>query len=138
MEAKYFRIGNLVTIETTALHSDGLSDKNKVFEISELKTDVVQFKGFHAGEYYKDIKGVYLNASELKNLGVRHNGLTPYWLPLPKMKAELHFEIYGSEIVATLKSQFSDLILEPLRYVHDLQNLFFALMNEELEYKTDR
>lgn len=138
MEAKKFRIGNLVTIEPTALHSEGLGDKNKVFEISELKTDVVQFKGFHTGEYYKDIKPIQLNPEQLKYLGVRHNGLTPYWLPLPKMKAELHFEIYGSEIVATLKSQFSDLILEPLRYVHELQNLFFAFMNEELEYKTDR
>ena len=37
MEAKNLRIGNLVGIKKTALHSDGCNTENAYFEIEELK-----------------------------------------------------------------------------------------------------
>ncbi len=62
------------------------------------------------------------------------------WISLTKLKAELHFEIFtrelhGTEIVTTIKSKFSDLILDPIKYVHQLQNLYFAMTGEELTLK---
>ena len=50
------------------------------------------------------------------------------------LKAELHFEVFNntSEIVTTIKSQFSDLILDRIKYVHELQNLYFSLTKSEL------
>jgi len=50
MEAKNFRIANLVGIEETALHADGCNHLEAIFEIEELKKDLAQFKGFHTGE----------------------------------------------------------------------------------------
>jgi len=60
-----------------------------------------------------------------------------YWISVSNLKAELHFELFKNtdEIVTTLKSQFCDLILDRIYYVHQLQNLYFALTNEELEVK---
>jgi hypothetical protein len=54
------------------------------------------------------------------------------YLPIMNLKAELHFEIYGNEIVSTIKSDFANLILDRIKHVHQLQNLYFALTNEEL------
>ena len=54
---------------------------------------------------------------------------------MPNIKAELHFEIYGAEIVPTIKNDFGELILNEISYVHELQNLFFALTGLELEIK---
>lgn len=63
------------------------------------------------------------------------------WIPLTKLNAEIHFEIFtrelhGTEIVTTLYSKFGTLILEPIKYVHELQNLYFVLSaGEELTLK---
>lgn len=60
-----------------------------------------------------------------------------FWISVYNLKAELHFEVFNntSEIVTTIKSQFSDLILDRIKYVHQLQNLYFALTNIELQIK---
>jgi hypothetical protein len=55
-----------------------------------------------------------------------------YWISIPNLKAEIHFEIYEKEIVSTIKSQFAELILDRIKYVHEFQNLYFALTNNEL------
>jgi hypothetical protein len=57
-----------------------------------------------------------------------------YWLPITNLKSELHFETFSNtdEIVTTLKGQFSDLILDRIRSVHDLQNLYYSLTKSEL------
>jgi len=58
------------------------------------------------------------------------------WLPVYNLKAELHFECHASgEIVTTLKSQFCDLIFDRIKYIHQLQNLYFALTGQELIYE---
>ena len=68
MEAKKFRIGNLVSITKDALHYDGAS-KDVIFEIAVLEEDVVGFKGFHTREYYKHIKPIELTEVLLKLYG---------------------------------------------------------------------
>ena len=62
------------------------------------------------------------------------------YVSLPKLKAELHFEFVYDPIskkslgiITTLKSQFSDLILNEIKYLHELQNLYKELEKQELE-----
>jgi len=78
-------------------------------------------------------KPIPLTEEWLLKFGARpmENG---FWIPVTNLKAELHFEVFDNtdEIVTTLKSQFSDLILDRIRYVHPLQNLIFALTGKEL------
>jgi hypothetical protein len=68
----------------------------------------------------------------LKFLEVKKFGFTIY-LPLTNLKAEIHFEMYKNDIVSIIKSDFAELILDPIKYVHQLQNLYFALTGEELK-----
>lgn len=73
----------------------------------------------------------------LKFNEVRKFGGTIY-LPLMNLKAEIHFEIYGNNIISTIKSDFAEFILDPIKHVHQLQNLYFALTNEELTYEQQK
>tara|TARA_R110000772_G_scaffold227995_1_gene338728 strand:+ start:280 stop:624 length:345 start_codon:yes stop_codon:yes gene_type:complete len=111
MKAKNFRIGNVVNINGKDILMD-----NGCFGATTLQP-------------------VLLKQDWLTKLGVRHNGYSRYWLPMPNIKAELHFEIYGADIVPTIKNDFGELILNEIRYVHELQNLFFALTGLEFEIK---
>lgn len=54
------------------------------------------------------------------------------YLSMTNLKSELHFEIFGDEVVTTLKGQFCELILDRIKYVHQLQNIWFSLTNRDL------
>jgi len=140
MEAKNFRIGNLVRIKPTALHADGCSNiENKYFEIGELKNDVVHFKGFHAGEYYKDIEGIPLNNGLLSLYGFRRSAVDAVsFLPVPQIKSEIHFENHNYGQVVSLQCSTGCFIPNDIKYFHQLQNLFFAITGQELELKHER
>lgn len=138
MEAKNLRIGNLVGIKKTALHADGCNTENTYFEIEELKKNVVQFKGFHAGEYYKDLEPIKLNEAWLKLYGwkvyadssvckgwaIGENPMTrDYLLTLTWMKND----------DGTLAECFYKNGHFIINYFHQLQNLFFAITGTELK-----
>lgn len=141
MEAKKLRIGNLIGIKETALHADGCNHLEEIFEIEELKKDVVHFKGFHAGEYYKDLKGIELNAGLLSLYGFddseykegytgvefRTNLILDFVLTKPLKLGEWQknyvFELGNHRFIQ-------------VDYLHELQNLFFAITTTELELKT--
>lgn len=133
MEAKNLRIGNLVGIEETALHADGCNHLEAIFEIEELKKDVVQFKGYHAGEYYKDLKGIKLNEGMLSLYGFKRSSDKLIYLPIPQIKSEIHFEKHAYGNVITLQSSVGMFIPNDIEYFHELQNLFFAITGQELE-----
>jgi len=138
MEAKNLRIGNLVGIEETALHADGCNHLEAIFEIEELKKDVVQFKGYHAGEYYKDLKGIKLNEGMLSLYGFKRSNEKLIYLPIPQIKSEIHFEKHDYGNVITLQSNVGMFIPNDIEYFHELQNLFFAITGQELELKHER
>ena len=135
MEAKNLRIGNLVGIEETALHADGCNHLEAIFEIEELKKDVVQFKGYHTGEYYKDLKGLKLNDGLLSLYGFKRSSDNLIYLPIPQIKSEIHFEKHAYGNVITLQSSVGMFIPNDIEFFHELQNLFFALTGTELEIK---
>ncbi|APZ82897.1 hypothetical protein [Flavobacterium phage FL-1] len=121
MKSEELRIGNLVYLPSKAVYAVDVLYRNydmlKVWEPIPLTEEWLN--KFRHYSTYGDQK----------------------WFSLTKMKAEIHFEIFtrelhGTEIVTTLKSKFSDLILEPIKYVHELQNLFYILSGgEELTLK---
>ena len=78
---------------------------------------------------------VPLTEEWLIDLGAKGR-ISPLWISLTNLKSELHFECHESgEIVTMLKGDFADLILDRLKYVHELQNLYFALTGTELTIK---
>ena len=126
MEAKNLRIGNLVRLQPTALHSDG-SGRDEIFEISELKKDTVHFKGFHAGEYYKDLKPIKLNNGLLQLYGFEVEYTNGGFLRWQRDE----FKLLDRRLPHPVNNYHKNHITE----LHQLQNLFFALMGTELELK---
>ena len=127
MEKTDLRIGNLVGIKETALHADGCNHSEAIFEIEEIKKDVVQFKGYHAGEYYKDLKPIPLTEQWLLDFGfVNDSNLHYRWT----MGDILIYDIDDNCICISDTWEFG-----MRKYVHQLQNLYFALTQEELILK---
>ncbi|MFC0605881.1 hypothetical protein [Winogradskyella pulchriflava] len=125
MEAKNLRIGNLVGIKKTALHADGCNIENAYFEIEELKKDVVQFKGFHAGEYYKDLEPIKLTDGMLKLYGFEVEYTNGGFLRWQRGSFKL--------LDRRLPHPMTDIHREYVLHLHELQNLFFAITGTELE-----
>lgn len=79
-------------------------------------------------------KPIPLTEDLLINLGAKkYNSI--YFITLFKLKAEIHLENFDDIIVPSIKSDYLDLILDEIKYVHQLQNLYFALTSEELKMK---
>jgi hypothetical protein len=123
MKAKNYRIGNLIMFGELR-HEMTYHDIRNLYE-SELVNKVP------SGSY----KDILLTPEWLIKLGAKKNQLpNSYWISVANLKAELHFETYDNtdEIVTTLISQSCELILDRIKYVHEYQNLYYALTKCEL------
>lgn len=125
MEAKNFRVTNLI-------YNDRIV--NAIIFIGFDSVELITPQGNSITARLELIKPIPLDKEWIEKLGGKTANGTTY-ISVTNLKAELHFEFFGQEVVTTIKSQFSDLILDPIKYVHNLQNLFFALANDELKYK---
>jgi len=140
MESKNFRIGNLVGIKKTALHADGCNTENTYFEIEELKKDVVHFKGFSTGEYYKDLEPIKLTDGLLSLYGFKKDGLGNMWIDLVTHWLSLnpvssyYYPLYA-ELPEMSHEDEQRVFLNRIQNLHELQNLFFAINGTELELK---
>jgi len=75
-------------------------------------------------------KYVPITKENLRKLGCKQG----YWyISIFNLKAEIHFEFYGKEVVTILRSDFCELILDPLKYIHEVQNLYKELSKQELK-----
>ena len=127
MIANELRINNLINFSETG-------DIFRVVEISP--------KGFRVINKNEDtwieewqFEGVLLTKEWLLKLGAKKNQLpNGYWISVTNLKAEFHFETFDNtdEIVTTLISQSCELILDRVKYVHEYQNLYYALTKCEL------
>ena len=83
------------------------------------------------------LRPIPLTPEWFEKCGGKNGGEKLLFISMPKIKAELHFEMkpYGNFVV--LKSDFGELVPEDIVYVHQLQNLYFALTGEELTIKED-
>lgn len=131
MKASELRIRNIIQTHSGVIGKVvSIGSEEQEFEQVYCECDE-SYEWFFKDNYF----GVPLTEEWLlKFKEVRKFGGTIY-LPLMNLKAEIHFEIYGNHIVSTIKSSFAELILDPIKYVHQLQNLYFALTGEELELK---
>ena len=138
MRTADLRLGNFVGIKETALHADGCNHPEAVFEIEEIKKDVVQFKGYHANEYYKDLNPIPLTEQWLLDFGFKDEGGDDYVVTKGEHTLLLTVEkdsirVYLISLYGTYNSKYT--FLKSIIYVHQLQNLYFALFQEELILK---
>ena len=121
MEAKNFRIGNLVEETKGHTHKIERLDKQSKRVRYGLKISIPYITGFgfvkdNNGNYWIDLQTHYLEL-------VPSNG---YWYPIYAQVSEMSHE--EEQRVSTKRIEF----------VHELQNLFFALTGTELEMKIER
>jgi len=136
MKAEELRIGNLVQLP--ALVDEGSKMTEKIckdfgYTVVPVNSSIIR-DAEHYGEDWAG-KPIPLTEEWLIDLGAKGR-ISPLWISLTNLKSELHFECHESgEIVTMLKGDFADLILDRLKYVHELQNLYFALTGTELTIK---
>jgi len=130
IKAADLRVGNYIQTDYEGL-LEVVNINNEGFDFVDCRKPTYRALGRY--EIEPQIKPIPLTEEWLLKIGGKPltNG---YWISVSNLKAELHFELFKNtdEIVTTLKSQFCDLILDRIYYVHQLQNLYFALTNEEL------
>lgn len=130
MKVQELRIGNYVY--------NGKLHKSRAYTISELRDEVAFFvEDFGImGEFYKDIKPIFLDELWLEKLGFKNVGLYGNRFEY-KDKIDTHlFVIESDGFNLYPQIDFQYCCLTELKYVHQLQNLFFAITGEELILKT--
>lgn len=138
MKPQELRIGNLVTINQTALHFDGSGESESIFEIGEIRTDLVYFKGFHAGEYCSSIHPIPLTKEWFLKLGFANDRGVLFELPgyiQEKCKGDKGFKksafFFNNREDVNMWMDCQTRVC--VKYVHEVQNLVYALTGEELE-----
>ena len=121
MKAKNFRIGNLVEEPKGCTHKIERVDELSTRVRHGLKISIPHLTGFgfvkdDNGNYWIDLQTHYLEL-------MPSNG---YWYPVYAQVPEMSHE--EEQRVSTNRIEF----------VHELQNLFFALTGTELEMKIER
>ncbi len=118
MKPSELRIGNIVGIKSTAVHAKGCNHLEEVFEIEEIRQESVHFVGFAFAEFYKDLNPIPLTEEWVVRFGFeKYTWMNGYF---KKTKfGHLMIQFYKEEIHL---------------YVHQLQNLYFALTGQELQF----
>lgn len=138
MKAHELRIGNLVEINNPEYRSNDTGKIARVVQISELKGDVYleiidQYEGYF-GQFLKYISPIPLSEQWLLRAG--------FPIELEYECAAIEFK-NGVYLVALKESQYTEIKVEHqnipfnltiVKYVHQLQNLYFALTGKELEF----
>lgn len=122
MEAKNFRIGNIV------------KQPNRIGKVEEIWREGVKIKGFHNAYDYEHTYPIPLTKEWLLKCGGK-------LIPVEEDNYEyIEIEMNGRNLSADCSNNFSTLEnnnFKPIKYVHELQNLFFAITGQELELKTE-
>lgn len=153
MEAKNYKIGNYVCVENDKHHP---YLKNRTLEVIGIRIaegiDKVTFKqnfkyavsikttdnpieNSEYNQYLEFIKPIPITDDWLKLLGFIESGAELLYLPMPELKSEIHYEKKPYGNVITLQSSVGMFIPNDISYIHELQNLFFALTGTELILK---
>ena len=122
MKASELRIGNLVGIT----YASGCNHLEAEFEIEEIREESVHFKGFAFGEFYKDLKPIPLTEEWLLRFGFKRylNSATGSWVYMFNGRKFFYQSVSTGEIFSYDNDR--------IRYVHQVQNLVFALMGEDI------
>lgn len=115
MNAKELRIGNYVLF----------SNKIKTIDLSDFGTE---WTGDLGRKMFDQFKPIPLSADWLIEFGIKKSGNHYFF------KTNTGNAAYFSE---EFKLIFSDFERSKIKYVHELQNLYFALTGEELKLASD-
>ncbi len=128
MDVKELRIGNWV--ELVVEDGDEMVDS---FE-PVIRVDAIDYDVF-----YPDKKEYYINANEcmVKPIPLTEEWLVKFGLAVDKWFIDESFKItkdehYGWEIHTQNATHTKSIAFAYIKYVHQLQNLYFALTGEEL------
>jgi len=135
MKAQDLRIGNLVLDDENIIVQIRMV-LDRSFKDYDVGTDILfSKKGNNETLFYGIIKPIPLTVEWLKKFGFIKQSDKLYFLPMPEIKAEIHFEKHNYGNVITLQSSVGMFIPQDINYVHELQNLYHSLIREELTLK---
>jgi len=124
------RVGNWVIVD-----KNGVKFEERLLSINGYSNKFNTIEDPHY-DYIYTIQPIELDTKWLLKLGCRQmfKSSKEYFIGLPNIKCELHFQTYlnTKEIVTTLKGDFTELILDRVRYVHELQNIYYTLTKDNL------
>lgn len=131
MKANELRLGNLIS-----------NMYEKTARVREIREHSLWAGGFviitdRNSSAIDTLQPIPLTAEWLENFGFRTSGPKLLFLPIPNHKIEIHYEMQPYGNIVTLQSDFGMLIPNDIQYIHQLQNLFFALTGEELNMKEE-
>lgn len=130
MESRNYRIGNFI------------KQPGRLGKIQEVWRDAVRIEGYNNGYDYNHTKPILLSEKWMNDFGFKKEVLSDdsghyYTLELNDNK------YCDLSIISGDKNGFIEVTLFPYeecfryKYVHELQNLYFAITGEELELKSD-
>lgn len=130
MKVEDLRIGNLVNIQEPAVHWNGENFKDSVFEIESISRTKIFFKGFSSYEEIGSLKGIELTEEWLLKFGYE--------------KGKIYYTEKTFGVISFYKNDDDELMCEvydftyrDIKYLHQLQNLYYFLHGEELKIKLD-
>jgi len=133
MKAEELRIGNFVKSGT--MHT-GIGAKKGYYVISAIGETVAWLNESNVGEYYKNIQSIPLTEQWMKKFGFKKRN------EFCGCGINDNIEVWKLDGYGFIKDISDKWFLEGydwntkhFRYVHELQNLFFALSGEELKIK---
>lgn len=132
MEAKNFRIGNVIRYDNRIFTIDTIAEEFPTLDTIEFGVGVVDWNNIELIELTEDWLQemgfkVYADSVVCKGWGIGKNPMThDYLLTLTWMKND----------DGTLAECFYKNGYFVIKYVHEVQNLFFAITRQELELET--
>ena len=117
MEANELRIGNLLESETS----------NCLFTKGIIEVDFSTFQKISLYDCLKNLKAIPLTEEWLLKFGFKYNNPTYEWYD----KSAVFF-IQVNYLGFDLIAKFHNQVIKEIKYVHELQNLYFALTGKEL------
>lgn len=128
MKASEFRIGNIVDC----------FGECEIISITEKKIKVKRTSEERTLTETVPLSSLSLNPIELTEEWLMKLGACKIcgfiYFSIPSLESELYFDLVDDKIINTprLMGPFSNIIINEVKHVHQLQNLYFTLTGEEL------
>lgn len=143
VEAKDIRLGNYVRVDNpkhhpTAKDKDlivvGVQDWSKNTSVNLVHVDPKENLFIPCySQKLEFVKPIEITDDWLIHLGFIKSSEELLYLPIPEINSEIHYEKHQYGNVITLQSSVGMFIPNDIKYVHQLQNLFFAITGSELK-----
>lgn len=128
------RIGNLLKTDNS---TDHYTDIIVVKEITESGINLIDScgNGFEEEWEFEGLTGIIITKEWLVKCGFKYNDTNNmYFLPIPNLKCEIHATLFRGGFVIELQNHLMPIVTE-CYFVHDIQNLYFALTKKELNHE---